>query len=89
MHRREVLEGTCIEVCEARATVSGLLMLEGRISGDSTNWELPHKNGRNLPPRGHEGCAGGGGGKLIVVQTPNTMAASGLQIVSALNDGGG
>ena len=37
-----------MEAGAARATTSGLLMLAGRISGDSTNCELPHRKGRNL-----------------------------------------
>ena len=37
-----------MEAGAACATTSGLLMLAGRISGDSTNCELPHRKGRNL-----------------------------------------
>jgi len=37
-----------MEAGAVRATTSGLPILEGRISGDSTNCELPQRKGRNL-----------------------------------------
>ena len=90
---------TCIEAGAVRATTSGLPMLAGRISGDSTNWELPHRNGRNLPKASDVlgtcaacivvvvcMCVVVGECKLVVVEAPYAVASGGFEKVTAMRN---
>jgi hypothetical protein len=66
----------------ARATTSGLVMLAGRISDDSTSWALPQRKGRNLRAR-EGGTAQGTRHELVVVEAPHAVAACRLEKVTA------